>query len=101
MAGRLSLRTKGNPALRNARPVFPGCRLQRDPEMDDGRIYVYKGDYDYFLRAKSLRQEVQASEMQKDKNIYRRELEWMRSNPRHAPPNRNRGRIVSPRSKNG
>ncbi|HNP00138.1 MAG TPA: ABC-F family ATP-binding cassette domain-containing protein [Ferruginibacter sp.] len=51
-------------------------------EMDDGRIYVYKGDYDYFLEQKSLRQEVQASEMQKDKNIYRRELEWMRKQPK-------------------
>jgi ATP-binding cassette subfamily F protein uup len=43
---------------------------------------VYKGDYDYFLEQKSLRQEVQASELQKDKNIFRKELEWMRKQPK-------------------
>ena len=51
-------------------------------EMDEEKIYVYKGDYDYFLEQKSLRQEVQASELQKDKNIYRKELEWMRKQPK-------------------
>ena len=51
-------------------------------EMDDGKIYVYKGNYDYFLEQKSLRQEVQQSELLKDKNIFRRELEWMRKQPR-------------------
>jgi ABC transport system ATP-binding/permease protein len=51
-------------------------------EMDDEKIYVYKGDYDYFLEQKSLRQEVQQSELQKDKNIFRKELEWMRKQPK-------------------
>lgn len=51
-------------------------------EMDEEKIYVYKGDYDYFLEQKSLRHEVQASEMQKDKNIFRKELEWMRKQPK-------------------
>lgn len=51
-------------------------------EMDDEKVYVYRGDYDYFLEQKSLRQEVQASELQKDKNIFRKELEWMRKQPK-------------------
>ncbi len=51
-------------------------------EMDEERIYVYRGDYDYFLEQKSLRQEVQQSELQKDKNIFRKELEWMRKQPK-------------------
>ncbi len=51
-------------------------------EMDEEKIYTYKGDYDYFLEQKSLRHEVQASELQKDKNIYRKELEWMRKQPK-------------------
>ena len=51
-------------------------------ELDDEKIYVYKGDYDYFLEQKSLRQEVQQSEFQKDKNIFRKELEWMRKQPK-------------------
>jgi ATP-binding cassette subfamily F protein uup len=44
--------------------------------------YLNKGDYDYFLEQKSMRQEVQASELQKDKNIFRKELEWMRKQPK-------------------
>ncbi len=51
-------------------------------EMDEGKIFTYKGDYDYYLEQKSLRQEVQASELQKDKNIFRKELEWMRKQPK-------------------
>jgi ATP-binding cassette subfamily F protein uup len=51
-------------------------------EIDEGKVYEYRGDYDYFLEQKSLRQEVQQSELQKDKNIYRKELEWMRKQPK-------------------
>ncbi len=51
-------------------------------EMDEEKLFVYKGDYDYFLEQKSLRQEIEASEMQKDKNIFRKELEWMRKQPK-------------------
>lgn len=50
-------------------------------EMDDEKIYSHQGNYDYYLEQKSLRQEVQKSELLKDKNIYRRELEWMRKQP--------------------
>jgi ATP-binding cassette subfamily F protein uup len=51
-------------------------------ELDDEKLYVYKGDYDYFLEQKALRQEVQQSELLKDKNIFRKELEWMRKQPK-------------------
>jgi len=51
-------------------------------EMADEKIYTYKGNYDYFLEQKSLRQEVEQSELQKDKNIFRKELEWMRKQPK-------------------
>ncbi len=51
-------------------------------EMDEEKLYVYKGDYDYFLEQKSMRQDAQASELQKDKNIFRKELEWMRKQPK-------------------
>lgn len=51
-------------------------------ELAEEKIFVYKGDYDYFLEQKSLRHEVQASELQKDKNIFRKELEWMRKQPK-------------------
>ena len=51
-------------------------------ELDDEKLFVYTGDYDYFLEQKSLRQEVQQSELAKDKNIFRKELEWMRKQPK-------------------
>ena len=51
-------------------------------EIDEEKVYVYKGDYDNFLEQKSLRLEVQQSELQKDKNIFRKELEWMRKQPK-------------------
>ncbi len=51
-------------------------------ELDDEKIFTYRGDYDYFLEQKSLRHDVQQSELQKDKNIYRKELEWMRKQPK-------------------
>lgn len=51
-------------------------------EIDEGKVFEYRGDYDYFLEQKSLRQEVTASELQKDRNIYRKELEWMRKQPK-------------------
>lgn len=51
-------------------------------EIEDEKVYVYKGNYDYFLEQKSLRHEVHQSELQKDKNIFRKELEWMRKQPK-------------------
>ena len=51
-------------------------------EIDEEKVYVYKGDYDNFLEQKSLRLEIQQSELQKDKNIFRKELEWMRKQPK-------------------
>jgi ATP-binding cassette subfamily F protein uup len=51
-------------------------------ELEDEKLYIYKGDYDYFLEQKSLRLEVQQSELLKDKNIFRKELEWMRKQPK-------------------
>ncbi len=51
-------------------------------EIDEEKVFVYKGNYDYFLEQKSLRQEMEQSELEKDKNTYRRELEWMRRQPK-------------------
>ncbi len=51
-------------------------------EIDQQEIFIHKGNYDYFLTQKAHRIEVQQSEFQKDKNIYRKELEWMRKQPK-------------------
>ena len=51
-------------------------------EIEDQKVYVHKGNYDYFLNNKALRMENAQSELQKDKNIFRKELEWMRKQPK-------------------
>lgn len=47
-------------------------------ELDGGNIYSYKGNYAAFLEAKAIREENEAATFEKQKNLFRRELEWMR-----------------------
>ena len=51
-------------------------------EMHESVLYSYKGDYENFLEQKYLRAENQAANIDKARNIYRKELEWMRKQPR-------------------
>jgi ATP-binding cassette subfamily F protein uup len=51
-------------------------------ELDGSNLYVYKGDYENYLEKKSARQESDASSIEKARNTFRRELEWMRKQPR-------------------
>ncbi len=51
-------------------------------EMENDTIYTYEGNYAYFLEKKGEREAAIASELQKDKNIFRRELEWIRKQPK-------------------
>ncbi len=51
-------------------------------EMTDGNIYVHRGDYPYFLRKKSEREDAQKSETAKARKLMKKELEWMRRSPK-------------------
>ena len=51
-------------------------------EMENDTIYTYDGNYAYYLEKKGEREAAIASELQKDKNIFRRELEWIRKQPK-------------------
>jgi ATP-binding cassette subfamily F protein uup len=51
-------------------------------ELDNGKLYVYKGDYENYLEKKAARLEADAASVEKARNTYRRELEWMRKQPR-------------------
>ena len=51
-------------------------------ELDGSHAYVYKGDYDFFLTQKAARHESDAATSQKNKNLFRKELEWMRKQPK-------------------
>ena len=55
---------------------------QRIVELDNGQIYHYKGNYSYFVENKAHREEVAASEAEKDRNLFRRELDWVRRMPK-------------------
>lgn len=47
-------------------------------ELDGGSLYSYKGNYASFLEAKAIREENEAATLDKQKNLFRHELEWIR-----------------------
>lgn len=51
-------------------------------ELDNQKLFEYKGNYAYYLEKKALREQVSESEIDKARNLYRRELEWMRKQPK-------------------
>ncbi len=51
-------------------------------ELANGSIYTYEGNYGYFLEKKAEREASEASTVAKAKNLYRKELEWMRRQPK-------------------
>ncbi len=51
-------------------------------ELDNGVLYEYKGNYEYFITKKAEREQLQNAEIDKARNLYRRELEWVRKMPR-------------------
>src|SRR5439155_10703638 len=51
-------------------------------EMDNSNLYFHKGDYENFLEKKAQREESDAASIDKARNLYRKELEWMRKQPK-------------------
>ena len=51
-------------------------------ELDNQKIYQYHGDYAYFLEKKAEREAAAFSEVDKAQNLYFRELEWVRKQPK-------------------
>jgi ATP-binding cassette subfamily F protein uup len=51
-------------------------------EIDKSTIYVYKGDYQNYVEKKAARVESEQATIDKARNTYRKELEWMRKQPR-------------------
>jgi ATP-binding cassette subfamily F protein uup len=47
-------------------------------ELDSGQLFSYKGNYAAFLESKAIRAENNATSLEKSKNLFRRELEWIR-----------------------
>ena len=51
-------------------------------ELDEGTLYSYKGNYTYFLEKKQQRLEQEQASQEKAKNLYVRELDWIRRQPK-------------------
>lgn len=51
-------------------------------ELDNNQLYTYKGNYSYYLNEKDARMEREAVEQQKSKMLYKKELDWMRRQPK-------------------
>ncbi|MBQ3244635.1 MAG: ABC-F family ATP-binding cassette domain-containing protein [Bacteroidaceae bacterium] len=50
-------------------------------EIDDRRVYRYKGNYSYFLQKREERLQNLAAETARARNLLRKELDWMRRQP--------------------
>lgn len=48
-------------------------------ELDQGELYVHKGNYQTYLTDKETRLQLESLQKQKHKNLYRKELEWVRA----------------------
>jgi ATP-binding cassette subfamily F protein uup len=51
-------------------------------ELDNNKLYNYKGNFQYYVEKKAEREQIEGSEIDKAKNLYRRELEWVRRMPK-------------------
>ncbi|MFT3824701.1 MAG: ABC-F family ATP-binding cassette domain-containing protein [Chitinophagaceae bacterium] len=51
-------------------------------ELDSSTMFVYKGDYENYLEKKAARIENDSASIDKARNTYRKELEWMRKQPK-------------------
>jgi ATP-binding cassette subfamily F protein uup len=51
-------------------------------ELDQQQLFIYKGDYENYLEKKAAREESDKASVEKARNQYRKELEWMRRQPK-------------------
>ena len=61
-------------------------------ELENGAMYHYRGTYDYYLEKRAERIATEKAEVEKAKNLYRTELDWMRRMPQ-ARGTKSRARI--------
>ena len=61
---------------------FLECVCNTILELDQGNLYKYTGNYSHYLEKKALREEIEATTIQKAKNLMSKELEWIRRQPK-------------------
>jgi ATP-binding cassette subfamily F protein uup len=51
-------------------------------EIDNYELYEYKGNFDYYLEKKAEREQIKDAEIDKARNLYRKEVVWVRKMPK-------------------
>lgn len=51
-------------------------------ELENGQLYNYKGSYSYYLDKKEARIQAEQASVEKAKNLFKKELDWMRRQPK-------------------
>ncbi|AGC77387.1 ATP-binding cassette subfamily F protein uup [Nonlabens dokdonensis] len=51
-------------------------------ELDQGQLYTYKGNYSYYVEKKQERMEIEQTNQEKAQQLYKKELTWMRRQPK-------------------
>jgi ATP-binding cassette subfamily F protein uup len=51
-------------------------------ELDQGQLYTYKGNYSYYVEKKQERIEIEQTNQEKAQRLYKKELTWMRRQPK-------------------
>jgi ATP-binding cassette subfamily F protein uup len=51
-------------------------------EIDNHELYEYNGNFDYYIEKKAEREQIKNAEIDKAKNLYRREVVWVRKMPK-------------------
>ena len=51
-------------------------------ELDQQKLYTYKGNYSYYLQKKEERLAIEQTTVSKAKNLFKKELDWMRRQPK-------------------
>jgi ATP-binding cassette subfamily F protein uup len=51
-------------------------------ELDQGKLYTYKGNYSYYLQKKEERMAIEQTSLLKAKSLFKKELDWMRRQPK-------------------
>lgn len=51
-------------------------------ELENNTVYTFQGNYAYYIEKKAERESMERASVEKAKNTYRRELEWMRRQPK-------------------
>jgi len=51
-------------------------------ELDNGNLYTYRGNYSYYVEKKEERLEIEQTTQEKAQQLYKKELQWMRRQPK-------------------